>query len=116
MTPMLTYIREDGKKIDFSSEQLKAIEEMATILCCHTSGMHDPEHWIDGEGFCLKQKAEAFENLCKKLGINPKSRSREGCFWCNYYEEHGRENKGRQLRLFPEEQASIASDSKRNLK
>lgn len=60
---------------------LPLLQAFAYIPCCHTSGMHDPEHYKKGI-ICKNQKAEAFERFCKDLTINPVTKSKLDCYWC----------------------------------
>jgi len=101
--PPLIYTTGDGSTVGFSSKQIMALEEMATIYCCHTTGMHDPTHWVKGKYICGLQKMDAFVRMCKTLGINPVSISEPDCGWCRRAEERGEEIKGKGLRLFVEE-------------
>lgn len=63
----------------------KEIEEMLTLPCCHISGTHNPTHYQNREYICKDQIADAFENLCRKLLINPKVRHSDNCGWCRDY-------------------------------
>ena len=64
---------------------IKKIVEKVWIPCCHVSGIHDPVHFEEREYICNRQKAEAFERLCKELEINPKTKSDPECSWCRDY-------------------------------
>lgn len=75
------------------------IEAWAYLPCCHVTGMHDPGHFREGKYICADQKANAFERLCRSLGINPKTRSEPHCGWCENPKEHSGEGK----HLFDEE-------------
>ena len=63
------------------AELLPLLQAFAYIPCCHTSGLHDPEHYKKGI-ICDMQKAEAFERFCKDLTINPVTKSKLDCYWC----------------------------------
>ena len=63
----------------------KEIEEMLWLPCCHVTGMHDPVHFEERKYICERQKSEALERLCKKIGINPKTCSDPECGWCADY-------------------------------
>lgn len=69
----------------------KEIEEMLWIPCCHTTGMHDPGHYRLRKYICADQKASALERFCKKIGINPKTKSDRNCGWC--FEDNGKPRK-----------------------
>jgi hypothetical protein len=73
------------------------LEDWVFLPCCHTSGMHDPQHFEKRAGICRDQKAEAFEKLCLDLDINPVTRSRPDCGWCANYPNKRR---GEGVRLF----------------
>lgn len=92
----------DTEKIaeECMAEILEMLELWAYIPCCHTTGMHDPEHFSKQQYICRDQKAEAFERFCKDLGINPVTRSKPGCGWCRDYPHY---RKGEGMRLFPVE-------------
>ena len=87
----------DTEKIveEIMPEILDMLEQWAFIPCCHTSGMHDPEHFEKGEIWDC-QKEEAFERLCKDLNINPITRSKIDCGWCAEY-LHYRKGEGKHL-------------------
>ena len=81
----------------------KEIEELLSLPCCHTSGMHDPTHYRERRYVCKDQKADALENLCKALGINPITKSCADCGWCHGKDKWCPENrKGEGLHLFEE--------------
>ena len=82
---------------------IKLIELRAFIPCCHTTGMHDPNHFEERKYICESQKGKAFERLCKDLKINPITRSRCECGWCRDYPEN---RKGEGLKLFKKEKKS----------
>jgi len=82
--------------MEFTEEQLKYLEELAWIPCCHTTGMHDPTHFEQGKYICTLQKSHAFERFCKELGINPQTKSESNCYWCNNYPDK-RKGEGRRL-------------------
>lgn len=95
---------EQWKKLPFplmADEILIQIVEMlklwAYIPCCHTSGMHDPEHFDKRKYICESQLAAAFRRFCKDLGINPITRSDPDCGWCREYLHY---RKGEGLKLF----------------
>jgi hypothetical protein len=79
----------------------RKLENMFWIPCCHTSGMHDPEHFEKRKYICDHQKAESLERFCKEVGINPRTRSKPYCGWCKEYAEY-RDGEG--LRLFDKKQ------------
>lgn len=63
----------------------REIQDLLTLPCCHVTGMHDPNHYEDGKYVCEKQIAEAFENLCRELEINPVVKHNSNCGWCHEY-------------------------------
>ena len=69
---------------------------LLSIPCCHTSGMHDPLHFVERKYVCEDQKSAALENLCRALNINPVTKSVD-CWWCEKYPE---KRKGEGLPLF----------------
>jgi len=85
MNPKESYTREE-------------IEQMLWLPCCHTSGMHDPVHFQERKYVCEHQKADALERFCKALGINPATKSRVDCGWCEDYPE---KKNGEGLTLLP---------------
>lgn len=109
--------------MNFTKKQLKYLKEIFTIPCCHITGTHDPGHYSERKYICTSQKSKALERGCKKLGINPETKSDKNCFWCYLYEDKKvtqRERKGEGLKLFKkkskiksnleEEQAKYGTD------
>lgn len=92
---MFSSVEEVNKKL--SEIIKKTIEDMLWLPCCHLTGEHNPEHYKDRKGICNFQKAKALERFCKELGVNPKTKSLEDCFWCNTYPEY---RKGEGATLF----------------
>lgn len=82
------------------------LEAYAYLPCCHTSGMHDPEHFRERKYICSEQKSEAFERFAKDLGINPEVKSKLDCYWCKTNPEY---RKGEGLKLFKEEDKNVKS-------
>ena len=78
----------------------KEIEDLLWLPCCHVTGMHDPIHFELSKYICSRQKALALERLCKKIGINPKTKSDPECYWCKKYPE---KKNGEGMSLFTEE-------------
>jgi len=81
----------------FSKEQLEYLEEVFTLPCCHTSGMHSPTHFQNREYICQSQIKKAFMKGCNELGINPQVKSDPNCGWCKSYPD---KKAGEGLRLF----------------
>lgn len=77
------------------------IMEMLALPCCHTTGMHDPQHFAQKKYVCDSQAREALENLCKAIGINPVTKCGEDCYWCNRAEKKytAEQHKGEGLAL-----------------
>lgn len=46
------------KEPDFSQEQREFIRSFLKIPCCHVSGMHEPEHFVDNLYVCGNQAVE----------------------------------------------------------
>lgn len=88
--------------VEFSKEQLKYLENLLWIPCCHTTGTHDPVHYRERKYICSLQKAKTLVRFCKELGLNPQTKSRDDCYWCNTGEKADEERKGEGLRLFQE--------------
>jgi len=82
---------------DAMAEIIELLELWLYIPCCHITGMHDPQHFVERKGICEYQKAEALERFCKDLGINPVVRSAPGCCWCRDYPHY---RKGEGVKLF----------------
>ena len=102
--PKKIWMAIDSDKIanKVAKEIIKLIELNAFIPCCHTTGMHDPNHFEERKYICESQKAEAFDRLCKALKINPVTRSSCDCGWCRDYPEY---RKGEGFKLFKKEKA-----------
>lgn len=70
------------------ADLLRPIAEAAEPGCCHTTGTHDPRHFVDGKYLCDQQKAEAWHRVVLLLGIgrlaHPEAAERrpDSCFWC----------------------------------
>lgn len=95
---------EAWKAIDSSKIAEESIEEIVDMIeawlflpCCHTSGMHNPEHFAKREYICGDQKAEALTRFCLDLDINPVTKSCLDCLWCHDYKHY---RKGEGLHLF----------------
>lgn len=86
--------------VEFSKEQLKYLEELLWLPCCHTTGMHNPSHYRERKYVCTLQKEKALIRLCETLGLNPQTKSRDDCYWCNRGTKSEEERKGEGLRLF----------------
>jgi len=80
------------------TQLLEEIEDWTFIPCCHISGEHNPKHYKLGM-LCDKQLANAYEALCKDMGINPVTRMKPGCGMC---EQNPTERKGEGVHLFKE--------------
>lgn len=98
---------EQWRQIDSNQIAVNCVQRIKNVLecwayipCCHTSGMHSPDHFHERKGICESQKANAFERFCKDLGINPETKSEIGCGWCRQYIHYRR---GEGLKLFKEE-------------
>ncbi len=63
----------------------KEIEKLLELSCCHISGTHDPTHFENNKYICDMQIADAYQNLCLKLLINPVVKHSENCSWCRTY-------------------------------
>ena len=70
------------------------IEALLSIPCCHTSGMHDPVHFQERKYVCEHQQSDALKNLCRVLGINPTTKSKPDCYWCQNYPEKKKAGEG----------------------
>ena len=72
---LLKLIQSDFKNVDlsykppFGGEQLAYLKDLFTPRCCHTTGMHDPRHFVDKQYVCNDQKAEAFDRGRELLGF-----------------------------------------------
>lgn len=55
-----------------------------TPYCCHTSGMHNPTHFVENpKKLCNNQKAKSFDRACKFIGFDPIAiPNPNGCYWC----------------------------------
>jgi hypothetical protein len=97
---------------DSLTDEIKRLIELYLYLpCCHVSGMHNPSHFEQRKYICELQKAEALERFCHDLGINPVTRSKIDCSWCESYPA---KRAGEGLHLFEEEKenAVVPNDGK----
>ncbi len=95
--------------VEFTGEQLKYLEDLLWLPCCHTTGTHDPSHYRERKYVCVYQKEKALHRLCETLGLNPQTKSKDDCYWCNEGTEAEEEKKGEGLRLF-QNPASVVRD------
>lgn len=75
-----------GDDVQFSRKQKQFLTDLLTPRCCHTTGLHDPQHFVEGKYVCNDQKARAFDRARKYLGlpeVTPADAvSEDGCERC----------------------------------
>ena len=115
---ILQHVLDDGAKCLDSAEDCEAlandlatkltdlIEGMLWLPCCHVSGMHDPVHFSERKYICASQQAAALQRFCRELCIDPETKSRPECRWCQDYPE---KMKGEGVHLFDKDKATTAS-------
>lgn len=73
----------------FSREQLAYLRDLLTPTCCHTTGMHNPNHFEDDKYVCADQKAKALDRARVSLHlkkITPQDVKRDPeCGWCHIH-------------------------------
>lgn len=67
---------------EFTHEQEVFIEAAMALWCCHTTGMHNPKHWLDDGTRCGDMHSKAYKRAVNILGIEPPIHSAPDCFWC----------------------------------
>lgn len=74
---------------DFSKEQLDYLSELLTPGCCHTTGEHNPRHFLaDPTDLCQSQRSEAWDHAVEQLGIDIEAAvSHEHCGHCKRHVE-----------------------------
>lgn len=87
--------RPKGRDLSLSAEgvpplspaQMEWLRTMLIPSCCHTSGAHDPRHFIERRSVCTHQKAGCYDRLRRALGLGDvtphEATSREECIWCH---------------------------------
>ena len=55
------------------------LRALLTPDCCHQERVHTVE---DSGTICTKQKVDAYDRLCRYIGIAPSARPAEGCEIC----------------------------------
>lgn len=71
--------------VEFLPDQVEVLRGLLVLPCCHTSGEHDPTHYIEGRYICYDQKAKAWERIVEALKIEPQIHSESNCWWCRNY-------------------------------
>lgn len=66
--PVLDPVR-PVSEMGFTADQLAWLVDIATPRCCHTTGEHDPNHFVDGRYVCSDQLAEVAWRLIGALGM-----------------------------------------------
>lgn len=66
--PVLDPVR-PVSEMGFTAEQLAWLADIATPRCCHTTGMHDPNHFAEGRYVCSYQLAEVAWRLRAALDL-----------------------------------------------
>lgn len=71
--------------MNFTQEQLDYLANLLRPFCCHTTGMHDPNHFEDKpEQFCSLQLAAVWRRVVSELNINVSHAvSNPACGWCS---------------------------------
>jgi len=65
-------------------ELMDVFKGLLTPFCCHTSGMHDPQHFEKNPNvICRLQKSECFDRAVKYFKLKPVAiPNPSGCGWC----------------------------------
>ena len=96
--PVLEPVR-PASQMGFTAEQLAWLADIARPRCCHITGEHDPNHFVERRFVCRDQISEVALRLREALGLDdtPVDRGhylqrrvdpseavgRTGCEWCN---------------------------------
>lgn len=67
--PALDQVR-PASEMGFTDEQLAWLVDIATPRCCHTTGEHDPKHFLERKYVCRGQLAEVAYRLREALGLD----------------------------------------------
>jgi len=103
--PILDPVRH-ASEMGLTDDQLAWLADIARPRCCHITGEHNPDHFVDGRYVCADQLAEVAWRLRDALGLDdePADRggylqrrvdpaeavSHAGCHWCEAGESNGR--------------------------
>ena len=88
-----------NKAPKFTDEQIAYLVRLLTPYCCHTTGMHDPEHFARApEDTCSFQDSAAWERAVDALGLReriPRAVSDPECGWCTRARQQAQEERVR---------------------
>ena len=73
--------------LTFTEQQVEWLADVLTPRCCHTTGLHNPDHFVDQAFICADQWRDSAHRLVKQLGIEDRftvesARPTEGCRSC----------------------------------
>lgn len=79
------------EKPEFTDEQLEWLRYILRLECCHVTGTHDPNHFVERGAYCNYMLRDAFIRIVEALDINVVRTSSPDCTKCHeWYGEDGK--------------------------